>query len=119
MDKEHLDENVVPLKYFSMKLTNQLIDTKTTIDEAKGIATICGKRDGKYLLFVIEQSDYDEAPIESVNDKIVFESLEGVRRKSDFKEEIKRLYKVGLKQREIASRLNMSQAFVSRLLNSD
>ena len=110
MDNEYPTERPIPLKYFTMELANQLIDTKTSIDEGKGIATISGKRDGKYLSFVIEQRDYDERPLD-VSGKS--------KRKSDYKEEIKRLHKIGLKQKEIALRLNMSQSFVSRLLNSD
>lgn len=110
MNNEHVEEKVEPLKYFSMELANQLLDTKTTIDEVKGIATISGKKDGKYLSFVIEQRDYGE---------IQLESADNFKRKSDYKEEVKRLYKNGFKQKEIASRLNMSQSFVSRLLNSD
>ena len=110
MDNEYPAERPIPLKYFTMELANQLIDTKTSIDEGKGIATISGKRDGKYLLFVIEQRDYDEIQLD-VSDKS--------KRKSDYKEEIKHLHKMGLKQKEIALRLNMSQSFVSRLLNSD
>ena len=110
MDNESPSERTIPLKYFTMKLANQLIDTKTSIDESKGIATISGKRDGKYLSFVIEQRDYDELQLDS---------SDTFKRKSDYKEEIKRLHKIGLKQKEIALRLNMSQSFVSRLLNSD
>ena len=110
MNKGYLTVNVLPLRYFTMELANQLIDTKTSIDEVKGIATISGKRDGKYLSFVIEQRDYNEIRIDT-SDKF--------KRKSDYKEEIKRLHKIGLKQKEIALRLNMSQSFVSRLLNSD
>lgn len=110
MDNEYSTERLILLKYFTMKLASQLIDTKTSIDEAKGIATISGKRDGKYLSFVIEQRDYGEIQLESSNN---------FRRKSDYKEEVKRLYKNGFKQKEIALRLNMSQSFVSRLLNSD
>lgn len=110
MNKGYLTVNVLPLKYFTMELANQLIDTKTTIDEIKGIATISGKKDGKYLSFVIEQRDYDE---------IQMESIDKFKRKSDYKEEVKRLHRNGFKQKEIAARLNMSQSFVSRLLNSD
>lgn len=110
MDNEYLAERPIPLKYFTMELANQLIDTKTSIDEGKGIATISGKRDGKYLSFVIEQRDYDELQLDA---------SDTFKRKSDYKEEIKRLHKMGLKQKEIALRLNMSQSFVSRLLNSD
>ena len=110
MDNESPSERTIPLKYFTVELANQLINTKTSIDEGKGIATISGKRDEKYLSFVIEQRDYDE---------IQFESADNFKRKSGYKEEVKRLYKNGLKQKEIASRLHMSQSFVSRLLNSD
>lgn len=110
MDNEFPSERTIPLRYFTMELANQLIDTKTSIDEVKGIATISGKRDGKYLSFVIEQRDYDELQLDT---------SDTFKRKSDYKEEIKRLHKIGLKQKEIALRLNMSQSFVSRLLNSD
>ena len=110
MDNEYHTERPIPLKYFTTELANQLIDTKTSIDEVKGIATISGKRDGKYLSFVIEQRDHDE---------IQLDASDTFKRKSDYKEEIKRLHKMGLKQKEIALRLNMSQSFVSRLLNRD
>lgn len=110
MDNEYSTERPIPLKYFTTELANQLIDTKTSIDEVKGIATISGKRDGKYLSFIIKQIDYDEIQLDA-SDKF--------KRKSEYKEEIKRLYKIGFTQKEIAYRLNMSQSFVSRLLNSD
>lgn len=110
MDNEYPTERPIPLKYFTTELENQLIDTKTSIDMVKGIATIYGKRDGKYLSFIIKQIDYDEIQLDA-SDKF--------KRKSDYKEEIKRLYKIGFTQKEIAHRLNMSQSFVSRLLNSD
>ena len=110
MNNEHLVERAIPLKYFTMKLANQLLDTKTSIDEVKGIATISGKIDGKYLSFVIEQREYNDIQLDASNK---------FKRKSDYKEEVKRLHKMGLKQKEIAARLNMSQSFVSRLLNSD
>ena len=110
MDNEYPTERPIPLKYLTTELANQLIDTKTSIDEVKGIATISGKRDGKYLSFVIEQRDHDE---------IQLDASDTFKRKSDYKEEIKRLHKMGLKQKEIALRLNMSQSFVSRLLNRD
>ena len=37
MNNEYIEEKVEPLKYFSMELANQLLDTKTTIDEVKEI----------------------------------------------------------------------------------
>ena len=101
---------VMPLRYFTMELAGRLIDTKTTMDEVRGIATIFGKKDGKYLTFIIEQRDCDEAQLDIT---------EKFKRKSDYKDEVKRLHKMGLRQREIATRLNMSQSLVSRLLNSD
>ena len=64
MYNESPAEHTIPLKYFTIELANQLIDTKTSIDEVKGIATISGKRDGKYLSFVIEQRDHDEMQID-------------------------------------------------------
>ena len=95
---------------YQQPLADRLIDIKTTMDEVKGIATISGKKDGKYLSFTIEQRDCDEAQLDIT---------EKFRRKSDYKDEVKRLYKLGLKQKEIAARLNISQPLVSILLNSD
>ena len=93
-----------PLYKLATELSDKLSDIKTTMDEAKGVATIFGKMDGKYLSIVIEQRD-----VESVK----------VIRKSDYKEEVKKLHAAGFKQREIADRLNMSQPLVSKLLNSN
>ena len=99
-----------PLYKLATELSDKLSDIKTTMDEAKGVATIFGKMDGKYLSIVIEQREGVVVPfVESVK----------VIRKSDYKEEVKKLHAAGFKQREIADRLNMSQPLVSKLLNSN
>ena len=106
----NLSEGTSLLRHFALELANHLNITKIAIDDVKGIATVNGKRDGKYLSFTIEQRDCDEAQLDIT---------EKFKRKSDYKNEVKRLYKSGLKQTEIAARLNISQSFVSRLLNSN
>ena len=102
-----------PLQEFTISLANNLDETKTTIDEKKGIATVSGKKNGKFLSFFIEQKDCNDELQSNVNVE------NSPVRKSDYKEEIKKLHKEGFKQKEIAFRLNMSQSLVSRLLNSD
>ncbi len=100
-----------PLRQFTMELSDKLSNIKVNIDEMKGVATVLGKIEGKYLSIVIEEKDFDdiESKVEPV--KVV--------RKSSYKEEVKRLHEAGFKQREIAFRLNMSQTLVSKLLNSN
>lgn len=99
-----------PLYKLTMELSDKLNDIKTTMDEVRGVATVFGKMEGKYLSIVIEQRNEDVTP-----------ELDPVKviRKSNYKEEVKRLHAAGFKQIEIAKRLNMSQPFVSRLLNSN
>ena len=99
-----------PLYKLTVELSDRMSDIKTTIDEVKGVATVSGKMEGKYLSIIIEQRDDNILP--DVDDgKLI--------RKSSYKEEIKKLYKEGFKQQEIAKRLNMSQSLVSRLLNDN
>ena len=99
-----------PLYKLTVELSDRMSDIKTTIDEVKGVATISGRLEGKYLSVVMEQRDED----------VLSDVDEGkLIRKSSYKEEIKKLYKEGFKQQEIARRLNMSQSLVSRLLNNN
>ena len=87
----------------------ELNDIKTTTDEAKGIATISGARDGLNYSLVIEKSKHGQTLTASM--------YEQLPRKSDYKDEVKRLFQQGLKQKQIALRLGMSQSLVSRLLH--
>lgn len=89
---------------------DQLDDVKTSTDEVQGIATISGKRDGKRISVTIEESDLGQ--------ERTFTQYNDLPRKSDYQEEVKRLYKKGLKQKDIALRLGISQSLVSKLLNS-
>ena len=93
-----------------MELSDKLSNIKTTMDEVRGVATVYGKMEGKYLSIVIEQRDEDVVP-EITPVKVI--------RKSNYKEEVKRLHAAGFKQKEIAVRLNMSQPLVSKLLNDN
>ena len=111
MEYHQQNDRNTPLYQFTVELSNKLSDIKTTIDEVRGVATVSGKMNGKYLFFFIEQRDNDEVKIDVDEGKLI--------RKSSYKEEIKKLHKEGFKQKEIAMRLNMSQSSVSRLLNSD
>ena len=99
-----------PLYKLTMELSDKLSNIKTTMDEARGVATVYGKMEGKYLSIVIEQRDEDVVP-EITPVKVI--------RKSNYKEEVKRLHAAGFKQKEIAVRLNMSQPLVSKLLNDN
>ena len=91
-------------------IIDQLDDVKTSSDETQGIATIYGKKEGKHFSITIEASDLGQTRI--------FTQYNILPRKSDYKGEIKRLYKKGLKQKEIALHLGISQSLVSKLLNS-
>ena len=99
-----------PLYKLTTELSDKLSSIKTTMDEVKCVATISGRMEGKYLSIVIEQRDDDI--LSDIDDgKLI--------RKSSYKEEIKKLYKEGFKQNEIARRFNMSQSSVSRILNDN
>lgn len=111
MNNKIVEENITPLQRFTKILTDRLTETRMTVDEVKGIATVSGKLDGKQFSFFIEQRDCDEM--------LCTDNGNGYLRKSDRREEVKRLYGNGLTQKEIAFRLNMSQSLVSKLLNSD
>lgn len=99
----------MPLHGFVSELSRQLSDVKTTTDESRGIATVSGKKGGKHLSFVIEQSDLGETRTLSAYDEL--------DKKSGYKDEVKRLRKQGLKQKDVALRLGISQSLVSKLEN--
>ena len=99
------------LKKFVLELSSQLQNNKIHIDEIKGVATVQGTKGGKIFSFSIEQKELARSDVSKMSDKFA--------RKSDYKEEIKRLYQSGLKQTEIAHKLNMSQSSVSKLLNDE
>lgn len=67
-------------------------------------------KEGKIFSFSIEQQDFTDSAT-NIDDNFVC--------KSDRKKEIKRLYQSGLKQIEIARKLNISQSLVSKLLNDE
>lgn len=99
------------LKNFVLELATKLQNNKIHIDELNGTATIQGIKEGKIFSFSIEQRDFTDRSVTNTEDKFT--------RKSDRKKEIKRLYQSGLKQTEIARKLNMSQSLVSKLLNDE
>ena len=111
MENIEMKSNEELLKKFVLELSSQLQNNKIHIDEIKGIATVQGTKGGKIFSFSIEQRDLSGIDISGAGDKFA--------RKSDYKEEIKRLYQSGLKQTEIAHKLNMSQSSVSKLLNDE
>ncbi|CAJ1317315.1 helix-turn-helix domain-containing protein [Paenibacillus nuruki] len=94
---------------FVADISKQLTDVKTTVDEKKGLATVTGKKDGKILSMSIEQSEIGETRTMST-----YSDLE---KKSDYKDEVKNLRKKGIKQKDIALRLGISQSLVSKLSN--
>lgn len=99
------------LKKFVLELATKLQNNKIHIDELQGTAMIQGTAEGKVFSFTIEQRDFTDDSATSIDNKSI--------RKSDHKKEIKRLYQSGLKQTEIARKLNMSQSLVSKLLNDE
>lgn len=88
-----------------------LFDNKTgsySYDEKKGIINISGQQNGYHVTVTAE---------EGLGKTLTQTSYPIFEKKSEYKEEVLRLYnEVGLKQREIASRLNISQSTVSNLL---
>lgn len=109
MENRQMESEDALLRNFAMELASKLQSTKIQIDEVKGVATVKGTKGGKIFSFSIEQQDRSEINAEDNDGRPV--------RKSDYKKEIKRLYKLGFKQIEIARRLNISQSTVSNLLN--
>lgn len=99
-----------PLHQMLANLSEQLEDVRTSTDESRGYATICGKKGGKHVSVTIEETEIGKAS--------TFSEYDDFQRKSDYRDEVKRLYKQGLKQREIALRLGISQSLVSKLLHS-
>lgn len=110
MVNEEIQRHISLLQKFTMYLAGELSNTQVTIDEIKGNAMVRGQKEGKIFSFFIEQRDEEEST-SSVDNKFV--------RKSDYKDEVKRLYTLGIKQTEIARRLHISQSLVSRLLKDN
>ncbi len=92
------------------EVSSQMTKVRTSTDEVRRTATVSGERDGKQLSFSIKESDLGEIRMLSAFEKLP--------RKSDYREEVQRLYKDGHKQKEIAAMLGISQSLVSRLLHS-
>ena len=104
-------EEGTPQQSIFSTLREQLEDVKTSTDERLRTATISGKKDGKLYSVTINETDLGKIG--------TFTEYVELSRKSDYKDEVKRLYKVDrLKQREIAQRLGISQSLVSQLLRS-
>lgn len=112
-----MSENLVPSK--KNKLYHLASDTLNSVvdqlenriikaDERKGTITILGKKNGDQVSVKIEQNEYGETMTTS--------SYKKQHRKADLKDEVKRLYKSGVNEQEIAERLGMSQSYVSQLL---
>lgn len=80
-------------------------------DEKKQTITMSGKQNGYHVTLTAEKG---------LGETTTQTRYPIFDRKSDYKEEVLRLYyNAGLKQKEIASRLNISQSLVSRLLKKD
>lgn len=111
MEKVEIKPDGELLKKFVLELAAKLQNNKIHIDEFQGTATVQGIKGGKIFSFFIEQRDFTDISTTNTEDKFT--------RKSDHKKEIKRLYQIGLKQTEIARKLNISQSLVSKLLNDE
>lgn len=97
------------LQKFAMGLVGELTNAQISINDVKGVATVIGTKEGKIFSVVIEQQEENSLDNSDVK----------VARKSDYREEIKKLYRTGMKQIEIARRLGISQSLVSKLLNDE
>lgn len=77
-------------------------------DDKKGIINLSGQQNGYHVTVTAE---------EGLGKTLTQTSYPIFDNKSEYREEVLRLYNdVGLKQREIAARLNISQSTVSNLL---
>lgn len=92
----------------SAKLNLQ--NLKTSTDETKGIAVISGEKDGQIYSLTIQSNPYGVTQLATEYYK--------PSQKADLMPEVKRLYKDGYKQKEIATMLGISQSTVSNLINS-
>ena len=110
MENGEIRRHISLLQKFTMYLAGELSNTQVSIDEIKGTAMIKGTREGKIFSFSIEQRDEENSSV-TANNRFV--------RKSDYKDEINRLYALGIKQTEIAKKLHISQSLVSRLLKDN
>ncbi|SEH26242.1 helix-turn-helix domain-containing protein [Selenomonas sp. KH1T6] len=88
----------------------ELQNLKTSTDEAKGIAILSGEKDNKTYSVTIQANQFGVTQIATEYSKPA--------KKTDLMPEVKRLYKDGYKQKEIATILGISQTTVSNLINS-
>ena len=80
-------------------------------DEKKQVVTLSGKQNGFYVTLTAERG---------LGETITQTRYPDLEKKSDYKEEVIRLYnELGLKQKDIAARLNISQSTVSNLLRKN
>lgn len=86
-----------------------LENIKTTTDQAKKTATISGDKDGYRYRLAMDGGGSCEIKTAS--------QMAIPSKKSDLKDEVKRLHNDRYKQREIADMLGISQSLVSSLLN--
>lgn len=80
-------------------------------DEKKQVVTLSGKQNGFHVTLTAERG---------LGETITQTRYPDFEKKSDYKEEVIRLYnELGLKQKDIAVRLNISQSTVSKLLREN
>jgi len=80
-------------------------------DEKKQTITMSGRQNGYHVTMTAEKG---------LGETTTQTSYPVFDRKSDYREEVLRLYnEVGIKQKEIALRLNISQSLVSKLINDN
>lgn len=106
-EKNEITSNQSYFDNFVNQNFSQLTDGKLTIDKSKGTAIFSGTKDGQLYTISIEESELGQSKTETIYQELP--------RKSDYKDEVKRLRKQGLKQIEIALRLGISQSLVSKL----
>lgn len=89
------------------EISTNLENVKTTTDERRGVARISGSKGNSLFSCLIEESELGTTQTLS--------EYKMLDKKSDYEEEVKRLRSTGLKQTDIALRLGISQALVSKL----
>lgn len=97
-----------PLFALAEQYATDFDDVTTLTDSKRRLVTISGNREGKHYSMTIQQTDHGETRSVSAYDTS--------RPKSEYVNEALQMRAQGMKQIDIAQRLGMSQAMVSKLI---
>lgn len=111
VDTHKKEESILPIPIIHTIQSLGLDDDyNLSYDKKKNIATVSGKRDGYNYTVIAEKS---------MGETLIQTRYPELERKSDYKDEVKLLYSKGLRQKDIAMRLGISQSLVSKLVRED